>query len=114
MPPKNNPKKLNKLQLKTLAILQEFAETDLAGPGENEGEMRIGQIPRPHMDHFHVANGVVLIKDAVGLNNRGVWAALDRKGLIRTGVFPLSITLTPEGLSYETGVKAEIVHGSDH
>lgn len=114
MPPKRNPKKLNKLQLKTLAILQEFAEMDMAGPGENEGEIRIAQLPRPHMDHFHAANGVVLTKDAVGLNNRGVWAALDRKGLTRSGVFPLSITLTAEGLDYDTGVKEQIVHTSDH
>ena len=89
MPPKRNPKKLNKLQLKTLAILQEFAESDLAAPGENEGEIRIAQLPRPHMDHFHVGNGVVLTKDANGLYNRGVWAALDRKGLARAGVFPM-------------------------
>jgi len=114
MAPKRNPKKLNNLQLKTLAILQEFAESDIATPGEQEGDIRIAQIPRPHQNHFHVGEGVVLMSDATGLYNRGVWAALNRKGLTRGGVFPLSITLTPEGLSYDTGVKEEIIHGSDH
>ena len=38
MLPKRNPKKLNKLQLKTLAIMQEFAATDIAEDGENDGE----------------------------------------------------------------------------
>ena len=33
MAPKRNPKKLNKLQLKTLALFQGFADSDLAGPG---------------------------------------------------------------------------------
>lgn len=41
MAPKRNPKKLNKLQLRTLAILQGFAESDIAGPGENDGEIRL-------------------------------------------------------------------------
>ena len=114
MAPKRNPKKLNTLQLKTLALLQEFAESDIAVPGENAGEIRIAQIPRPHMDHFHVGAGVVMSRDANGLFNRGVWAALDRKGLIRGGVFPLSTTLTPEGLSYDTGIKDQIIHTADH
>ena len=114
MPPKRNPKKLNKLQLKTLAILQEFAGTDIAEAGENDGEVKLNQIPRPHGDHFHVPNGVVLTKDATGLFNRGVWAALDRKGLMRTGVFPFSTTLTVEGVDYDTGVREQLVHGSDH
>lgn len=114
MAPKSNPKKLNKLQLKTLALLQACAETDAAGPGENEGDVRIAQLPRPHGDHFHVGAGVVLSRDATGLFNRGVWAALGRKGLTRGGVFPMSITLTPEGLAYETGLREQIVHTSDH
>lgn len=114
MAPKRNPKKLNKLQLRTLAILQGFAESDIAGPGENDGEIRLSQIPRPHGDHFHVANGIVMTKDATGLYNRGVWAALDRKGLMRTGVFPFTTTLTVEGLDYDTGVKEQIIHSSDH
>ena len=37
--PKRNWKKLNELQLRTLAILQGFAESDIAGPGETDGEI---------------------------------------------------------------------------
>ncbi|MEE2688543.1 MAG: hypothetical protein VX430_03870 [Pseudomonadota bacterium] len=45
--------------------------------------VRTNQIPRPHMGHFHVADGVVLSKDATGLFNWGVWAAFERKGIMR-------------------------------
>ena len=48
MLPKRNPKKLNKLQFKTLAIMQEFAATDIAEDGENDGEVKLNHIPRPH------------------------------------------------------------------
>ena len=85
-----------------------------AGPGENDGEIRLSQMQRPHGDHFHVANGNVIAKDGTGFCNRGVWAALDRKGLMRTGVFPFTTTLTPEGLGYNTGVKEQIIDSSDH
>ena len=47
----------------------------------------------------------MITKDATGLCDRGVWAALDRKGLMRTGVFPFTTTLTTEGLDNDTGVK---------
>jgi hypothetical protein len=114
MPPRKNPLKLNKLQLKTLTILQELAESDLATPGENEGEVRIGQIPQPHQDHFHIGEAVIFMRDATGLTNRGVWAALDRKGLIRAGVFPFTVTLTAEGLAYDTGLREQILHKADH
>ena len=96
---KSQSEKLNQLQLKTLFILNEFAGANVAGPGEGEGEVRTNQIPRPYMDHFHVADGVVLTKDATGLFNRGVWAALERKGLMRAGEFPFSTTLTAEGIN---------------
>ena len=111
--PKGNPKKLNKLQLR-IVILRGFAESDNAGPGENDGEIRFSQLPRPHGDHFYVTNGNVMTMDGTGFCNRGVWAALDRKGLMRTGVFPFTTTLTPEGLDYDTGVKEQIIHSSDH
>ncbi len=114
MPPKRNPLRLNKLQLKTLTILQELAGSELAVPGENEGEIRIAQIPRPHQDHFHIGERVVFMRDATGLMNRGVWAALARKGLVRGGVFPFTITLTPEGLAYETGMRDAILHAAEH
>ena len=114
MPLKHNSKILNNLQLKTLALFQEFAEFDFAMPGEELGDIDITQIPRPHENHFHVGKGVVLTKDATGLSNRGVWAALNRKGLIRSGKFLFSTTITSDGLAYETGMKEIIIHDSDH
>lgn len=81
MLPKRNPKKLNKLQFKTLAIMQEFAATDIAEDGENDGEVKLNHIPRPHGDRFHVGNGVVLTKDATGLFNRVFGRHLIAKGL---------------------------------
>ena len=114
MPRKNNPRKLNKLQLKTLTLLQEFAKSDMALPGKNEGEMFLTQIPQPHQDHFHVGKGVIFTKDATGLSNPNVWSALERKGFIRSGEFPFSITITPNGLSYDTGIREKIIHGSGH
>jgi len=56
----------------------------------------------------------VMAKDGTGFCNRGVWVALDRKGLMRTGVFPFTTTLTAEGLGYSTGVKEQIIHSRDH
>jgi hypothetical protein len=52
--------------------------------------------------------------DATGLVNEGVWLALVRKGLAAAGVFPVSIVVTPAGLGYDTGMRDEILHGSDH
>jgi len=115
MAPRKNPLKLNKLQLKTLTILQELA----ADPGITErddvtGGTRIIGIPSPHGNHFHVGRRVVMSGDATGLVNEGVWLALVRKGLAAAGVFPFSIVVTPAGLGYDTGMRDEILHGSDH
>jgi hypothetical protein len=52
-------------------------------------------------------------KDATGLYNDKVWNALERKGLAR-GDWPRSITLTIDGLSYDTGIAGEILHRSGH
>ena len=114
MLPKLNPKKLNKLQFKTLAIMQEFAATDIAEDGENDGEVKLNHIPRPHGNHFHVGSGVVLTKDATGLFNRGAWAALDRKGLTRGGIFPFTTTPIHKEMDYDTGMREQLVHGSYH
>jgi hypothetical protein len=115
MPPKANPLKLNKLQLKTLTILQELA----GDPGITErddvtGGTRIIGIPAPHGNHFHVGARVVMSSDATGLNNEGVWLALVRKGLAAAGVFPFSFVVTPAGLGYDTGIRDQILHGTDH
>ena len=115
MPPQTNPLKLNKLQLKTLAILQELTgDPGITERDEVTGGTRIIGIPTPHGNHFHVGARVVMSRDATGLNNEGVWLALVRKGLAAAGVFPLSIVVTPAGLGYETGIRDQILLGADH
>lgn len=114
MPPRNNPLKLNALQLKTLCLLQELArhpETHQIDP--TSGEVILSTFPRPHGDHFHLGAFVVAARDASGLRNEAVWVALERKGLARAA-FPAAITLTAEGLTYDTGQRTAILHGSDH
>ena len=115
MPPTKNPLRLNKLQLKTLAILQELAgDPGIARHDENTGGVQIPAIPAPHGDHFHVGAKLVLARDATGLGNQGVWLALIRKGLAGAGAFPHTIVLTPAGLGYETGVADSILHQAEH
>jgi hypothetical protein len=114
MPPRNNPLRLNKLQLKTLTLLQELARhPQSASPIDNTGEVMISNLPNPHGDHFHVGERVVLARDATGLRNAAVWVALERKGLARSS-FPFAITLTADGLAYETGLGNAILIGGDH
>jgi len=114
MPPKNNPLKLNKLQLKTLTLLQQLARypesstTDAA-----TGEVTISTFPNPHGNHFHLGDAVVMSKDASGLKNEAVWTALARKGLAISS-FPMALKLTPAGVAYDVGKIAEILHRSDH
>lgn len=115
MSPKLNPLNLNKLQLKTLTLLQELAgDPGITERDETSGGTRIVNIPAPHGNHFHVGARVVMTSDATGLTNEGVWMALVRKGLASAGVFPFSIVVTPAGLGYETGLHDQILHGSDH
>jgi hypothetical protein len=115
MPPRKNTLKLNKLQLKTLAILQELAcDPGITRRDEASGGVHITAIPAPHGDHFHAGAKVVLTRDATGLANEGVWLALIRKGLASAAAFPHTIALTPAGLGYETGVAETILHGADH
>ena len=114
MPPKNNPLKLNPLQLRTLALLQELARhPDLSTLDPETGEAFLSRIPHPHGDHFHIGHKVVAARDATGLSNPAVWVALERKGLAR-GLFPSALTLSKAGLAYDTGVAEQILHGSDH
>jgi hypothetical protein len=114
MPPKNNPLKLNPLQLRTLTLLQAVARLPnaaVAGPGV--GDMTIKALPQAHGDHFHLGDAVVAAKDATGLYNEKVWHALERKGLARAE-WPNSITLKAEALGYDTGLRDEILHRSGH
>jgi hypothetical protein len=113
MPPKNNPLKLNPLQLRTLCLLQAIASLPGGAQGLPGGEARISQFPNAHGDHFHLGNAVVAGKDATGLYNEAVWNALTRKGLARAE-YPRAIVLTAEGLAYNTGVADALFQRSSH
>lgn len=114
MPPKRNPLNLNALQLKTLTLLQALARLpDHAGPAEADGAILVTGLPRPHGDHFHLGDAVVLTRNATGLANEAAWTALERKGLIRS-MFPDAALVTKAGLDYDTGLAASILHRADH
>ena len=114
MAPKKNPLKLNPLQLRTLTILQALARIpEAVQEGPEPSELTISQFPRAHADHFHLGDAMVSGHDATGLFNQAVWNALARKGLARSS-WPVSITLTPDGLSYDTGLTDEILHRASH
>ena len=113
MPTKSNPLKLNSLQLKTLALLQAIAaQPEFADP-DPEGGARIRRLPHAHGNHFHVGRHAVASRDASGLGNPSVWAALTRRGLVRTHEDG-GYAVTEQGLSYETGLRDAILHSSDH
>ena len=113
MPPKRNPLNLNPLQLRTLTLLQAMAALPDAKPGESEGSVTLTSLPDPHGDHFHLGDAVVAARDATGLRNPAVWAALERKGLVATA-FPQSATLLAAGRDYDTGLKDAILHRASH
>jgi hypothetical protein len=109
MPPKRNPLNLNALQLRTLTLLQELAHLpDYSRPGEEPGSIVIANLPLAHGDHFHLGEAVVAARDATGLRNPAVWAALERKGLVRWSSD--YAVLTPLGLKYGTGLREAILH----
>ena len=113
--PKKNPLNLNPLQLKTLTLLQELAKLEgHHAPAEEEGHVRVFNLPHAHGDHFHLGPAaVVASSDATGLTNPAAWAALERKGLIQS-MFPAGAVLTPAGLAYETGMREAILHRAHH
>jgi hypothetical protein len=112
--PKDNPLKLNGLQLRTLTLLQALAQVrEAVRSGPQQGEVTIMRFPQQHGDHFHVGEAAVAARDASGLYNEAVWNALTRKGLARAD-WPHSITLTPAGLDYDTGLADEILHSAPH
>ena len=114
MGPRNNPLKLNGLQLRTLTILQAMTRIPgAATEGPGSGEITLDRFPHAHGDHFHLGDSVVATKDATGLYNEKVWNALERKGLVRAD-WPHRVTLTSSGLQYETGLAHEIFHGASH
>ena len=114
MPPKRNLLNLNPLQLKTLTLLQALARLpDHASPADEDGAILVAGLPRPHGDHFHVGEAVVLSRDATGLANPAAWTALERKGLIKSR-YPDAAVLTTSGLAYDTGLAEAILHRPDH
>src|ERR1700722_2297593 len=113
MSQKRNPLNLNPLQLRTLTLLQALSSLPDANPGEGAGSVLLTPLPDPHGDHFHLGDAVVAAKDATGLRNPAVWAALERKGLVKTQ-FPQSATLLAAGRDYDTGLKEAILHRSSH
>lgn len=109
-----NPLRLNPLQLRTLAILQQLARsTGFAEPPDGDGMVLIRALPRPHGDHFHVGDAVVLARDATGLANPAVFGALVRKGLLLAGPVGMPI-VTAAGLAYDTGIAAQVLHRATH
>lgn len=115
MPPKRNPLGLNSLQLKTLTLLQALAQLpEISQPGEEPGSVLVNGLPSPHGDHFHLGDAVVASRDATGLRNPSVWAALVRKGLVRPGSVPGTALVTPLGIGYETGLAQAILHRAPH
>lgn len=113
MPPKQNPLRLNKLQLKTLTLFQELALSTETSSAREDGSFLITSIPQPHGNHFHLGAGVVMAADATGLRNEAVWRALERKALIASN-FPIGLVLTPAGKDYDTGLREQILHIADH
>ncbi len=111
MPP--NPLKLNRLQLKTLTLLQELARLPVFSEPQDDGGVVIHMLPDPHGNHFHIGPRVVMSNDATGLRNAAVHTALMRKQLM--DMYPDGrIVLTPTALAYDTGMRDKILHGSDH
>ena len=103
MPPKKNPLKLNKLQLRTLTLAQLLArDPTLARRDEATGVVTLLRIPHAHGDHLHIGQFTVSAREASGLSNPAVWSALMRKGLARIEG-PIAIALTAEGVAYDTG-----------
>src|SRR5208282_6712847 len=91
MATKRNPLKLNPLQLKTLALLQELARHPEHATRHGDDVM-VSQLPAAHGDHFHVGDFAVAARDATGLSNPAVYAVLERKGLIRS-LYPMGAVL---------------------
>jgi hypothetical protein len=114
MTAKKNPLKLNPLQLRTLLLLQVLSQVEgAARPGPEQGEVTIGRFPPAHDDHYHLGEFVINGRDATGLYNEAVWNALARKGLAKPD-WPTAITLTLDGLAYDTGMAQQVLRRAAH
>jgi hypothetical protein len=115
MATKKNPLKLNKLQLRSLALAQVLAkDPGISSPDTETGDVKIMQLPHAHGDHMHISGFTVSARDASGLTNPAVWVALERKGLARTGDPMAPVRLTAFGIDYDTGLSDQFVTPSDH
>lgn len=114
MPPKKNPLKLNKLQLRTLALTQVLAnEPTVSEKDDATGDVKILQMPHIHGDHVHIGGFTVSARDASGFSNPAVWVALRRKELIKDGDLG-GVTLSAAGVAYDTGLNDNFIEDSDH
>jgi len=112
--PRNNPLRLNSLQLKALTLLQELARSpQTSTPIDGGEEVRITNFPHIHGNHFHIGGAVAMARDATGLRNENVWKALERKGLARS-FHPFGIVLTRAGIAYDTRLRDRILLRADH
>ncbi|RME62304.1 MAG: hypothetical protein D6782_12480 [Alphaproteobacteria bacterium] len=106
--------KLNALQSRTLALLQELArDPDLAEADPATGDVRLTALPHAHGDHVHIGARVVSSRHASGLDNANVWAALARKGLVGAG-YPFELVITAAGLAFDTGLRGGLTAPTDH
>ena len=81
-------------------------------PEKEPGGIAITQLPHPHGDHFHLGEATVAARDATGLHNPSVWAALQRRGLVHADLE--TVILTPAGQDYDTGLRDAILHRAEH
>jgi len=97
--------KLNALQVRTIALMQQLALYDETSVDHVSGGREITAIPEPSGGHVQYGELTVTSTFASGLANENVWKALQRKGLIEAK-YPDELTVLPAGLTYETGLTA--------
>lgn len=106
--------RLNALQTRTLALLQEMArDADIGRRQDAAGEVEIALAVHGHRDHVHIGRFTVSSRFASGLANPNVLAALERKGLIRNET-PERAILTAAGLAFDTGIADRMLDEADH
>ena len=84
---------------------------------EATGEVTLLELPRAHGDHVHIGPFVVSSRDISGFSNPAVWTALARKGLAHTDdtqTIGPTLTLTADGIVYDTGLSDRFIAPSDH
>lgn len=111
---KKNPLKLNKLQLRTLAIAQIIAKDPMKSLTDAEtGDVALLSVPHSHGNHAHVGPYVVSAKDVSGFQNDAVWVALARKKLTLGSPSDGQMVLLKAGVDYVTGLEDKF-DVSDH